>query len=1087
MLTIIRSNQVETLLRRLADRLTEAPLASPFAQEIVITPSPAMARWIQLGLARERGVAANLEYPLPAAFLWDLGHRLLDDLPDGDPFAPGCMAWRIFALLPDLLPTPEFSTLHHYLDQDSFGLKRWQLAHRIALVFDRYQFYRPDLVRDWTTAVPADWQGLLWRRLLEQAGGPDRIQMTDRLMTKLRGAGPFPGLPERISLFALSQLPPPQVDLMHALATLTQVDMYVHAPTDHFWSDLVSPKQLARKRLASPDQADLWETGNSLLSSWGRQGQALQDLLLAPETPVHDIDAFVEPLADANPDQAAPLLLRLQRDIFKLRQLAAPDQREDLDPQDASIRVQVCHTPIRECQVLHDHLLALLDGDSGLTPEDILVMVPDISGYAPYIEAVFAQDEAQQRPYIPWNLSDISAKDEHPLVRVFLQSLGLPDSRFARSEILSYLDVPELTARFELDQEAVGQIKQWLGQAHLRWGLDGQHKDKLGLPAEDANTWLQAEQRLFAGYALGGGDLFQGIAPIDGVEGSRAEALGRCWHLVNRLRDAATELAAPRSIRVWQRDLTQLLGDLFGERDDEGQLQRIRDALAELADQAEGIEEPLSIALVRAWLGQALERESRQGRYFSGGVTFCGMSPLRSLPFEVICVLGLDDLAFPRRDRLTEFDALRDQWRPGDPRAADEDRYLFLETLLGARRGLYLSYVGRDVRTNLERQPSVLVRELLDYIDQQYRVAGAAPDQRASQHLTQVQPMQPFSPRAFAGGSGSHDGYWCQVARDLQNPQASARIAPIAWPETTLPSPPERMRDVALIQLERFVRHPVRTFVTSRLQVYLGEEEQEDDAEPFSVGGLESFALKQRLVADSLRGRASSSQQLSAEGLLPHGGFARLSFDRHRDTVVPLVEGLAAYQGQVRVPVAVDLRFDGDQGPRSLAGPIQDIYPGLGLLHWKPSGLKGADILALWIQHLAWCTSGAPGPKQSRLQTLNGGLVFAGELAPEEARTYLGQYLAAYWTGLHRPLPVFPKGSHAYALARRKGGDTDACLAAARSQWNGNEHTHLPGDKDDAYLQLVLRHVSGDPVAHPEFAQLAGDFYATALEQGEAL
>lgn len=1081
MLHIIRSNRVEALLDRLAAHLAEAPLASPFTPEILVAPSPAMARWVHLGLAQRLGVAANLDYPLPASFVWSLCHRVLGGLPDSDPLAPAPMAWALFARLPGRLEEPAFAPPRQYLGQDPQGLKRWQLANRVAEVFDRYQFHRPDWIRRWEHGGDADWgddwQALLWRQLAAEVGRHrHRVAVIQDLARTLAGPDPVPGLPERVSLFAPSSLPPLLMEAIHALAGRVQVDLYLHAPTPEFWADLVSQKAQARKRLAQPEVADLWEVGHSLLASWGRQGQALQDQLLERDTPLHESDAFVEPADD--PD--APLLARLHRDIFQLRPIPPRDQREAVAADDDSIQVHLCHSPLRECQVLHDQLLALFAADPALHPEDVLVMVPEIHLYAPYIEAVFSQEGGRERPFIPWNLSDIGAKDEHPLARVFLQGLELTDSRFRRSEILSFLDVPELAGRFGLDGEAVAWIKDWLERANLRWGLDGDHKQRhWGLPAEGANTWAQAEQRLFGGYALGGGEPFADIAPVDGIEGDRAEALGRFWHLITRLRDGAARLATARPVAAWQADLLALLADWFGdELDAAGQLQRIRDAIADLAEQAAGLEEPLSPALARAWLGQALESAGRHGRYFSGGVTFCGLRPLRGLPFPVIAVLGLQDLAFPRRDRPAEFDRLRDGWRPGDPRKGDEDRYLFLETLLCARRCLYLSYQGRDPRGNQERQPSVLLRELLDDLDQRYRVAGA-PDEPLGEHLTRVHPMQPFSPRVYGGERGGYDGYWCAVAKVLQEPPMTA--APRPWPDTRLPPAPERSRELSLAHLEQFASHPVRYFVRHRLRVDLREEDPGEDAEPFSLDGLESFGLKHRLVSEHLRGRVPTARQFRAEGRLPHGGFADLSFETHAAVVTPLVERLADYRGQRPLPLTVDLRFEVQDGIRRLGGPLGGVYPGLGLLRWKPARLKGGDLLGLWLHYLAWCASGMPGPKRGALHALDGAFLIETELDPAEARAALAAILSHYWEGLHRPLPLLPKASYAFALAARGDGDT---LKAARGAWDGKPFQNIPGDQEEPYIQFIRRGLDGDPLDQPEFAQLAEDFYDPPLTHG---
>jgi len=1087
MLHICRSNRVESLLQHLADRLNDEPLSSPLLPEVVVTPSPAMARWVNLQLAARHGVAANYNYLLPASFIWQLARDLLGDLPETDPLAPDVMTWKVYALLPELIGEPAFASIAHYLQQDAGGLKRFQFAGRIAEVFDRYQFYRPQLLRDWGAGKDGQWQALLWRHVTRGITR-HRLAVTERLLSRLRKRGQYPflpekgtdpfsgGVPERVSLFAVSSLPPLFVEVLHALAAHTRIDLYLHSPTDQYWADLVSQKTLARKRLAQPEDAELWETGNSLLASWGRQGQALQDLLLMQDIPATEEDAFSVP-------GTASLLQRLQRDIFILRPMAGPGERLAIDADD-SLQVHVCHSPQRECQVLHDSLLAMLDGDPALRPEDMLVMVPEISLYAPYIEAVFEQDAESDRPFIPWNLSDISLRDEHPLVRVFLQLLDLPQSRFSHTEILSCLDVPELAGRFALDGEAVAQIREWLAEARLRWGLNAAHKRQFGLPGTEENTWAQVERRLFGGYALGEGELFEDIAPIAGVDGTRGVILGRFWRLLSCLADYAGRLRSPRRAVEWQECLGRLLEDFFGQyEDEEGRIQKIRDTLADLAGQVGSLDEDLPIDLVCHWLEQQLGTHTRHGRYFSGGVTFCGMRPMRSLPFRVICVLGLHDRAFPRREQPAEFDRMREQWRPGDPRKGAEDRYLYLETLLCARQVLYLSYVGRDMRNNSERQPSVLLRELLDYIDQQYVTAGDDAGNSPGARLTHVHPLQPFSPRNYCGEPRSYDGDWCAVAQALQQPVLPEPVD-VDWNRTRLSDMPDPLHSIGLRQLLRFVRHPVRFFVNTRLQVYLREEAPGEDDEVFGLDALQSFSLRQRLLDDYLKGRPTPARQLSAEGLLPHGAFAALAWQQESQKVQPLTRQLAPYRESPPEQRLVDLLFEDETAePSRLVGQIKGIYPGPGLLRYRPGTLKGPDILALWLEHLAWCAGEGDDDKCSTLHGTKQQFTITKTLEPADAQAHLARYLRWYREGLQRPLPLLPGASYAWMRAVSQSGRADPSIAAFNA-WNGNDFRGIPGDKDDDYVQLVMRGVAGKPIEQPEFTELAEAFYADALAAG---
>lgn len=1071
-LQLISSNRIESLLTELATRLAARPLASPFTAECVVVPSPAMARWVNLQLAQQQRVAANLEYPLPASWVWALTGRVLDDAPEVDPLERQRLGWKIFGLLPSMLELPAFQPLQHYLRDDSGELKRWQLSVRIADVLDRYQFYRPGQIRQWSRGEGDDWQALLWRALIADLGETHRVAVLDRLLRRLQQGDvaellPEP-LPERISLFAISTLPPLFVDVLHALAGQSEVSLYLHSPTDQYWADLKSKKAISRLRIEAPDEAAYFDTGNDLLASWGRQGQALQDLLLN-----HD-SLQSAAWEDYRPPAADTLLHHIQQDIFSL------DAQPAEATADGSVQLHVCHSALRECQVLHDQLLMMLDADDSLKPEDILVMVPEISRYAPFIEAVFRKDELATRPFIPWNLSDIAIADEHPLIRIFFQLLALPGSRFSHSELMSYLDVPELAARFALDESACEDIRNLLEQAGVRWGVDAAHKQELGLPGFVENTWKQAEQRLFAGYALGEVDDWQDIAPLAEAEGGRAVSLGRFWQLFSRLRSYSREMGRERSAADWQQLLNRLLDDFFtGRSDDDGKLQQIRDSLDELHKQAG--EQLMSPDLLRHWLNNALGQQTLSGRYFSGGVTFCGMRPMRSLPFRVICLLGMNDQAFPRREQALEFDGMSDQWRPGDPRKGDEDRYLMLETLLCTRQTLYISYIGRDLKDNGERQPSVLVRELLDFLDSRY--ASGEKDTPISERITRMHPLQVFSPRNYESGNASYDRYWCEVATAMRASANAGRAAngEKYWPDTVLPLADEESRDIGLKRLRRFLQHPVKFFFNHRLRIYLSEEAQREDEEDFELDHLQRWQIKRLLLDDFLRGHETSQVQLNARGLLPHGVFAGLSFEREQVDVEPMRESLQDFVGDDAKPVMVDITCaDGFR----LSGQVDRYLPGRGLLHYSPSKMKGKYLLALWLDHLALCASdNLPANECSTLICRDESRRF--EAVPRgQAQTELQHYLDLYWQGLQHPLLVLPDASYVWALHKNNSGKA---MTQAAGKWKGNAFNDIPGDRDDGYIQLAMRGLGGSPLDDAGFTVLSEAFYVSALGCGEIL
>ncbi len=1111
------SNRIEILQQQLADLFSDQPLADPFASEVILVPTMALQRWLNLRIAGCHGVAANIECPLPAAWTWNLAAQLLsvaDETPAAaaplqDPLSRELCAWKIYGVLPALLRIPEFLPLLNYLQDDETGVKRWQLSERIADVFDRYQYYRPDWIRDWSAPEPRlhrtreyvqAWQPILWRELISDCIDEHRVALIDRLLqTLLEGDGAsrlVSILPERLSCFALSSLPPLFVEVLNALARHVDVYLFQHSPTDQYWADLRSKKSVSRLRLENAEAADYYDTGNELLASWGRQGQSFQDLLLSSDAlESAQWEEYYVPGEDT-------LLHRLQGDILALR-----EDRVDVAVDD-SVQLSICHSPLRECQVLHDRLLRELQQDGTLKAEDILVLIPEISRYAPYIDAVFRRDESGARPFIPWNLSDIAVADEHPLIRIFFQLLALPGSRFTYSEVTSYLSVPEIAGHFHLDASTQEEVLSLLQQSQVRWALDGEHKGEMGLPVMEQNTWLHASDRLMAGYAMGEIDFWNGIAPVEGVGGGRAAAVGNFLQLLETLRHWHGELQSTRTAREWQLTLQGLLSDFFGDvTDEDDKLQQIRDAVAELREQAG--DQLLTPELLCLWLTDSLGTRTVHNRFFSGGITFCGMRPMRSLPFRIICVLGMQDQAFPRRENPVAFDAMAQQWRAGDPRKGDEDRYLLLETLLCARDKLLFSFTGRSLKDNTECQPSVLLQEMLDFIDARYvpthdnaqELTRANEQAVMSQFISTLYPMQAFSWRnyaAFTEVPGSFDAWWCRVAHALRDAQGEGRPASelqqSTWPLHELAAPDESASSIELGRLIRFLQHPIKFFFNTRLRIYLQEEPESEDEEVFALNGLQAWALRNAMIAELLQtedpvstlvNAAAGDERLqkivAAKGLLPHGGLGSAAYAQVQNNADDLLTTLQPYRGLQAAPQRIELQFSvqtkDDPAAKQeihLSGLVASYLPGKGLLHYSPANRKGKYVLAAWVEHLALCAMGLLAAGEVTALHCRDGSGFFAVLDADAARQQLQCYVALYLAGLARPLPVFPETS--LALVQDAGG------TSARKCWEGDRFRNLAGDRDDPYVRLIVRGSLADPLE-------TGDLLDTgeAMELAEAI
>ncbi|MEJ2630309.1 MAG: exodeoxyribonuclease V subunit gamma [Acidihalobacter sp.] len=1065
MFHIHHSNRTELLLDALAQVCAEAP-ADPFEAETVVVQNPGMARWLALGIAERSGVAANLEFPLLASFVWRIYETQFDDLPDHSPLDREILLWRLMALLPEQLEDPAYVPLRHYLQGADEALRRYQLARRVADLFDQYLVFRAERVLAWEAGEEDHWQARLWRTLTSREGQSHRARLYAEFGERARAGRLRRGdLPARVSLFGLTAIPPAYVEVLRAMAEVIDIHLFVLNPSLNYWGDIVDERTRAQlrhlwARHGRAAEADYLSVGNPLLASLGKQGRDLLDLL--HEDSGEDHDRFAPP-------QRLDLLGMLQLDILMLQTRGdGVDEQPPLplEPGDRSVQIHSAHSRMREVQVLHDRLLALIEEGDDLTPRDIVVMAPDIDAYAPYVEAVFGAVPPERR--IPWSVADRHAAAESPLAATLLALLALPQSRMTVSEVLALLEDAAVMRRLGLDDTGLERVRRWVREANIRWGLDADMRADLGLPAEDAASWAFGLRRLLLGYAMppDGETLFSGIAPYTDIEGGEARDLGLLADFIDRLAGWRERLARPCDAAGWVDVLGGLLEDFFlPDENETAFLQQVREALAALREHCAeaGFAEVVDLAVVRDHLRGRLE-DARAGQAFlDGRVSFCNMVPMRSIPFRVVCLLGMNDGDYPRNQRPLGFDLIAEQPRRGDRSRREDDRYLFLEALLSAREVFYASYVGHDIRSNAERVPSVLLGELLETIERGFR----APDggDGVLEQIVTEHPLQPFSQRYFEGDEQlfSYAAEWLSETRH-------AGIG--AFLGKPLPEPEEGpWRELELDELAEFLSHPARHLLERRLGVNLREyDERTEDTEPFELDGLERWQLKDRALALTLAGRDPDRlRELAlADGSLPSAGFGEQAYARAVESV-PELAGELRELG-IEAPSEV-LELDLALGECRLRGWLRGVGAG-GLLRYRAGKLRARDRLRLWLEHLALNALAPQGVEPVSVFCAEDGLLRLGPVA--DATAQLQVLVGLYREGWREPLPFFAETSLAYAeRLLRKGDDAETALVAAAKVWAGNQF--VAGEADDAYNRLAFR--DRDPLG-VRFAELAERVYA---------
>lgn len=1002
------SNRIEQLAQRLMEVSREQPLPGLLSQETVMTLNPGMARWLRFEIARSTGISFGWDFPFPATLI----QRILSGFePTADSrnlFNEPKAQWELFDLLGELESSPRFAIVKRYCEPSSS--RRLQLASKLAWLFDQYLLYRPDTLLEWESGRETnDWQAEIWRRLLPRLGtGERKPKHIARIGKALQQNGIDTSRanqdlwPDRIFVFGASALPPIYIDILDTFSQFKPIHIFLLQPTDLYWADLRSPKQIARVTARNTDldsigssahELESFDIGNPLLPSFGKQSQAFLDLILDKD-PTHDDSAFQEP-------DPSTQLGCLQSDMFLLENRSPGNSTQYAFPKfDGTIQVHDCSSPRREIETLWDYLVDYFAKHSDSQASDILVMAPDIQDYAGHIDAVFsAETSAGER--IPYSIADQASPNQSAFLSGLIEYLESVKWRATANEVIALLKLPITQTAFRFTDAELDRIVFWIRDSGVVWGWDANHRESFNAFSTQRNTWREFKARLSAGIAFrNSSTLIPGnLSPYCEVEGESAETAGKLLEFLSFIEALKDDRSRMDTVSSWSQAVGSI-ADRIKPKDD-NELRHYHAALELIQEQLPDTSGTIASGLdAFSVIANALRNTSSATGYLSGRVTFCSLKPMRSIPAKVICLIGLNDAQFPRKIVRAPFDLLAKQPRRGDRNTRDEDKQFFLETLLAARQQIYFSYQGSSAVNDTEQEPSVALAELIDYLK------TAQPETIDSQLLTRHK-RQSYDPEYFANDRlFTYSNERARLSQAYAEGRHKGKTT-VASTEVFEQAPESPTEPVSIESLIRFFKDPQAYFVRNALEARFTEfEDSLPDDDLIEHHSLARYALRDQFADAICSGRPIDSidqELLASFKLLPPGYSERIAFDSLREKALTIE---SRWNAESIARPLEEMLIDRSIGAYQLTGRIRkngtDTRP-----HFLHPGKWNARIrIAHWIQHLAMNLN---APTQSCIESLSESDASLSLAPVANASNILADLLDIYRDSLHRPIPFLPQ------------------------------------------------------------------------------
>jgi len=953
------------------------------------------------------------------------------------------------------------------------------------------------------------WQPRLWRALRDEIGIPPLAALLPEGLDPIREGSIALDLPDRLAVYGLTATDPLDLQVLRALGEQREVALYVLHPSPGLWEALAGGRLAVIARDADPTAA---APVHPLLASWGRDSRELQTVLAdagltrSPTTSADDrwpSDALPgEPLRGRRPSQregeisspfgregelpspfgrggeayrqgrydgdagegfvnegGATLLAQIQADIETNQPTAfAPDLVAAVTGgSDRSIQIHVTYGPRRQVEITRDVILHLLADDPTLEPRDIVIMTPDLGTFAPLLEAAFPtgdRDDADGMPDLRLRIADRSPAAVNPLVRFAATVLELAESRMEAGAIRELVTRPVVQQRFGFDLDTAAAITGIINDSNISWGLDADHREQWGAGRLPDRTWSRGLDRALTGVFYSDDPVLvvDNTAPLDGIEGQDATPVGLLAALIDRIVAIRDLLAGPLPMSQWAKaigDSVRLLAKPGW--DDEWQYGQLERLLGETFPETTP-DPTLSLAEARQAIAGWTETRPSPLHFRTGDVTVCTLVPMRSVPYRVVCLLGMDDERFPRSSRTDGDDLLVGDERVGDFDRSSEDRQLLLDALMAADDHLVVTYSGRDELTNSELPPAVPIAELRDMLTDMVGPDGLAAI--VTQH-----PLQSFSAANFTPGALGVPGPFGFDAAAFAGAGAIATgptVPPIeaGWPD------PEPMETLDLDDLIKFLQHPAQRFLQTRVGFVVPKTgEEPDDTLPADLDALSKWKVKERVLDGLVDGYSLDALQLRQRvgDTLPPGA---LGDDDLADAVAAASElwngaqeraydrqQMRTYQGSLPI------------GGVTVAGSVLGDPDQAHLARVTASTIKGKHRVQAFVElvflsalepDVAW-ESFLLGRRGTGHLAVTIGPV-GGDPSQRRRRSLelLAELVALYVEGMRTPLPL--PCQTAYAWQRNVGSNRGKAFGEAMKVWESDRFD--PEAQDPAYQTL---------------------------------
>jgi len=1056
MLHFYRSNRLEWLAEKLSDSLVSEKEAHPLQSDTVIVPNRNNARWLQFQLSAFNQISANIQYVLPAEWMWSEIRRIHPGTPVELASDKNPLKWAVMNVIMNN-QIPENATLvRNYLNnfKDENRMERYlELSNLVASTFDKYLVHRPDMLLEWEKNKLISqnkhevWQRDLWNRLNDQWKNLyenglqyNRSALWKDLLVKIHNDELAVDSKNNLKVFHPGKLPEPLLELFVAYSTLLPVHI--------FSSQLVNFKNTT-------------VTKNTFLSEMlveeNSSGEAFQ-FFLSEYKP-----DYGEQVHFANRRETG-LLQVIQNRLISGEQAFTNDEYPD-----DTVSVHSCHSKLREVETLHHFILECLEQSNSLRTDEIAVVSPKIDEYTPYIKAVFDNQDGDLPP-IPFSIGETHTNERNPISKAFENILEFIESRWFSSDFMEILHSGPVMDKFDFNDSNITTIRRWITDNHVTWGVDQEHRNEYKQPPNQKNTFRAALNRLwFASlYDLPDFTMIDSTTAFQGVDTTEMEELlARFSSFVNTLNQIRLQTNNDFSLSDWGKKALNWIDCLFSDDSEKYELNNLIEIIHAVIDQSSlsGFNKKIPFKIFKQEIVSLIAGSQSTTASLERGVIFSSMVPLRNFPFKIVAVIGLNEDQFPRKTVTPEFDLIQNMPLSRETNNKDEDRQLFLQYVMAPSEKLYISYIGRSAIDNEKIQTSVILEKWMD------RIAELT-DIRIDD-LIKEEPLNGFSENLFKRNKSFSRMYAdIAVLMGMEKKRTGNYIR-------ESPQQNEARKIIRIRDLESFYRNPLKFYLREKFGVRISDYDDHLGEEKFVSDPLLSYKLTGSVLSwiEAQENPESIQNLLLNSGIVPEGfpgqKLSTTVIEQSRDILDTILRETGSKE---KLKIDISNHLDNNY----IEGFINS-YSKEGYIDIFLSSKSGKNLIIAWIRYLTLLHHYDIHRIENRI--LFNAKKEGGEwlsFKPVERRNeVLANLIDVYLNGIETPFLFAPKTSYQFSKYVEKKG-IEIAIQRAEAEWFGN---YVIAENSDPFYQLWFGR--SNPLELPEFCKNANIVFTDLINHLE--